>query len=453
MINFFDNPFLENSQLYNAHEMHHASLSPVHTLATANKVFFRSPYNLLSYTSFGKSMAAASELLERATRRYLKPEFNIDRTSIDGKRIDIIEEVIEECPFGRLLHFRKAASIGKQPKVLLVAPMSGHHATLLRGTVRALLPHADVYITDWTDARQIPYFEGKFDLEDYISYVIHYLRLLKGEAHTIAVCQPAVPVLAAAAIMNANHDPAAPRSMTLMGGPIDTREAPTEVNRTATERPYSWFEKTVVTRVPANYPGFMRRVYPGFLQLTGFMTMNLERHVGEHLKLFNHLVQGDDDSAEAHRAFYNEYLSVADLPAEFYLQTIDVVFQRHLLPKGEMTYQGQKVDPSKITKTALLTVEGELDDISGLGQTKAAHRLCSGLAKEKKKHHEQKAVGHYGIFNGRKFREHILPVVVDFIKTHDVREASPAGKTAGNVVGISKPASNGKAKRQASPVA
>lgn len=417
--NLFENPFAENTQLYNIHEMHHATMSPVHTLATANKVFFRHPYNILSYTKFGKSIAAASELVERATRRYIKPEFGIDRTSIEGKRVDVFEEVVETKPFGRLLHFRKPSQFDKQPKVLLVAPMSGHHATLLRGTVRALLPYSDVYITDWTDAREVPYYQGKFDLEDYISYVIDYLTLLGGKAHVIAVCQPAVPVMAATAIMNANKDPNAPRSMTLMGGPIDTREAPTEVNRTATERPYSWFEKNVVTRVPANYPGFMRRVYPGFLQLTGFMTMNLDRHVGEHIKLFNHLVQGDDDSVEAHRAFYNEYLSVADLPAEFYLQTIDVVFQRHLLPKGEMTYKGQKVDPSKITKTALLTIEGELDDISGTGQTKAAQKLCSGLAKEKKKHHEQKAVGHYGIFNGRKFREHILPIMVDFMKAND----------------------------------
>ncbi|MBM3617565.1 MAG: polyhydroxyalkanoate depolymerase [Alphaproteobacteria bacterium] len=418
--NFFENPFAGNSQLYNIHEAQHASMAPFHTMATAYKVFFRSPYNILSYTRFGKSMAAASELMERATRNYLKPEFGIDRTSIDGKRVDVVEEVVDDSrPFGRLLHFRKPKQFDKQPKILLVAPMSGHHATLLRGTVRGLLPFADVYITDWTDAREVPLYAGKFDLDDYITYVIDFLKILKGEAHVIAVCQPAVPVMAAASIMNAQKDPAAPRSMTLMGGPIDTREAPTEVNRTATERPFSWFENTVVTRVPANYPGFMRKVYPGFLQLTGFMTMNLERHVGEHIKLFQHLVQGDDDSAEAHRAFYNEYLSVADLPAEFYLQTIDVVFQRHLLPKGEMTYLGQKVDPSKITKTALLTIEGELDDISGVGQTKAAQKLCSGLPKEKKRHHEQKAVGHYGIFNGRKFREHIIPVIQEFITQND----------------------------------
>lgn len=416
----FENPFAENSQLYNMHEMHHATMSPIRTLANANKLFFRSPYNLLSYTRFGKTIAAASELMERATRRYIKPEFGIERTSIHGKRYDIEEEVVAEKPFCKLLHFKKTEKPkAKQPTVLLVAPMSGHHATLLRGTVRGLLPHADVYITDWVDAREVPYYEGKFDLGDYITYVMDFMKHLGRDTHVIAVCQPAVPVMAAVSLLNAQNAAHAPRSMTLMGGPIDTREAPTVVNRTATERPLSWFEQNVVTRVPANYPGFMRKVYPGFLQLTGFMTMNLERHIGEHIKLFNHLVQGDGDSAEAHRTFYNEYLAVADLPGEFYLQTIDVVFQRHLLPKGEMTYNGQKVDPSKITRTALLTIEGELDDISGVGQTKAAQKLCSSLPADMKHHHLQKAVGHYGIFNGSKFREKILPVMVDFMQKHD----------------------------------
>lgn len=414
----FENPFMENSQLYNMHEMHHATMSPVRTLANMNKLFFRSPYNLMSYTRFGKTVAAASELMERATRRYIKPEFGIERTSINGKRYDIEEEMVSEKPFCKLLHFRKTEEVD-QPTVLLVAPMSGHHATLLRGTVRGLLPHADVYITDWVDAREIPYYEGKFDLGDYITYVMDFLKLLGRDTHVIAVCQPAVPVMAAVALLNTQNAPHAPRSMTLMGGPIDTREAPTVVNRTATERPLSWFEQNVVTRVPANYPGFMRKVYPGFLQLTGFMTMNLERHIDEHVKLYNHLIQGDGDSAAAHRKFYDEYLSVADLPGEFYLQTIDVVFQRHLLPKGEMTYNGRKVDPSKITRTALLTIEGELDDISGVGQTKAAQKLCSNLPDDMKHHHLQKAVGHYGIFNGSKFREHILPVMVDFMKKHD----------------------------------
>lgn len=414
----FENPFMENSQLYNMHEMHHATMSPLRAMANANKMLFRSPYNLLSYTKLGKTVSAASELVERATRRYIKPEFEIERTSIGGKRYDIEEEVIVEKPFCRLLHFKKTQKID-QPKVLLVAPMSGHHATLLRGTVRGLLPHADVYITDWTDAREVPYYEGTFDLGDYITYLIDFMKILGRDTHAIAVCQPAVPLMAAVAVLNAENAEYAPRSMTLMGGPIDTREAPTVVNRTATERPLSWFEQNVVTRVPANYPGFMRKVYPGFLQLTGFMTMNLERHVSEHLKLYNHLVQGDGDSAEAHRTFYNEYLSVADLPGEFYLQTIDVVFQRHLLPKGEMTYKDKKVDPSKITRTALLTVEGELDDISGVGQTAAAHKLCTNLPEKMKTEYLQKGVGHYGIFNGSKFRNSVLPQIMSFIESHD----------------------------------
>ncbi|MCH2547607.1 MAG: polyhydroxyalkanoate depolymerase [Alphaproteobacteria bacterium] len=414
----FENPFMENSQLYNMHEMHHATMSPIRTAASMNKMLFRSPYNLLSYTRFGKTFAAASELVERATRRYIKPEFEIERTSIKGKRYDIEEETVMELPFCRLLHFKKKQKID-QPTVLLVAPMSGHHATLLRGTVRGLLPHADVYITDWTDAREVPFYEGKFDLGDYMTYLMEFMKHLGRDTHTIAVCQPAVPLMASVAVLNAQNAEYAPRSMTLMGGPIDTREAPTVVNRTATERPLSWFENNVVTRVPANYPGFMRKVYPGFLQLTGFMTMNLERHIGEHIKLYNHLVQGDGDSAEAHRKFYNEYLSVADLPGEFYLQTIDVVFQRHLLPKGEMTYNGQKVDPTKITRTALLTIEGELDDISGVGQTAAAQKLCTNLPDAMKHHHLQKGVGHYGIFNGTKFREQVLPVINKFIATHE----------------------------------
>lgn len=417
MHRMFDNPFADSSHLYSLHEMHHALMTPVHTMANATKVMFRHPYNMMSYTKFGRTVAAASELLERATRRYVKPEFGITRASIDGKRHDIEEEVVLEKPFCKLLHFRKKQGV-KQPIILVVAPMSGHYATLLRGTVRELLPYADVYITDWADARHVPYYEGKFDLDDYIEYLMEFMRFLGKDTHVIAVCQPAVPVMAAVSLLNAKKDPCAPRSMTLMGGPIDTREAPTEVNRTATEKPLAWFEKHVITRVPANYPGFMRRVYPGFLQLTGFMTMNLERHIGEHVKLFQHLVQGDGDSAEAHRVFYDEYLSVIDLTAEFYLQTIDIVFQKHALPKGEWYHLGEKIDPSKITQTALLTIEGELDDISGVGQTKAAHKLCTNLAKEKQHYHFQKDVGHYGIFNGRKYREFILPVIVDFIKKH-----------------------------------
>lgn len=354
-------------------------------------------------------------MVERITARYAKPIFGLTHTTVDGKSVEIIEEVVEERPFCRLLHFRKPEGI-KQPRLLLVAPMSGHHATLLRGTVEAMLPFTDVYITDWTDARLVPTFEGEFTLEDYISHTIHYLKMLGPDVHVMAVCQPSVPVLIAAAVMNEAQDAASPRSMILIGGPIDTRENPTKVNILAQEHSRDWFESRMITRVPFNYPGFMRRVYPGFMQLTSFISLNLDRHIKAHADLFNHLVVGDGDSAAAHRKFYDEYLSVADLPAEFYLDSIVEVFQKHSLPKGEFEYQGRAVNPGAITETALLTLEGELDDISGVGQTQAAQKLCVNLAAAKKKHHLQPGVGHYGIFNGRKFKEHVVPIIVDFIK-------------------------------------
>ena len=415
---FFRLPVWENTALYHLHELQHAAMAPVSFMARMGKYAYHNPMNPLSYTPMGRGMAAASELVERMTMRYAKPDFGLLGTVIDGKDVAIHQTVVDERPFCNLIHFKKDTK-KQQPKLLIVAPLSGHYATLLRGTVEALLPQADVYITDWIDARNIPAVVGKFDLDDYIQYVIDYLRLLGPNVHVMAVCQPAVPVLAAVSIMGANQDPNAPRSMTLIGGPIDTREAPTEVNRTATERPMSWFEQNVVTRVPGNYPGFMRRVYPGFLQLTGFMTLNLERHIGAHVDLYKHLVQGDGESVSAHKKFYNEYLSAMDMPAEFYLQTIDTVFKRHALPKGEMKWRGIKVDPSAITETALLTLEGEKDDISGVGQTYAAHKLCTSLTAEKKKHHLQVGVGHYGLFNGRRFREEIVPIITKFMRKHD----------------------------------
>ncbi len=401
--------------LYNLHEMHYAAIAPLNMLANASKVLHSNPFSPLAYTGFGRSVAAAAEVVERITARYGKPEFGITHTTMNGKQVTVYENVVADNPFCRLLHFEKYGK-PKQPKMLLVAPMSGHHATLLRGTVEALLPHMDMYITDWKDAREVSMAHGAFHLEDYIAYTIDYIRMLGPEVHLMAVCQPSVPVLIAASVMNEAKDPAAPRSMTLIGGPIDTRINPTKVNETASQRPLSWFESNVITRVPFNYPGFMRRVYPGFLQLTGFMTLNLERHITAHKDLYKHLVQGDGESASAHRKFYDEYLSVADLPAEFYLDCIDQVFQRHLLPKGEFVYDGKKVKPEKITRTALLTLEGELDDISGVGQTEAAQRLCSALPAAMRKHYVQKGVGHYGIFNGRKFREHVVPIIVDFVQ-------------------------------------
>lgn len=408
----------ENSHLYNLHEMHYAAMAPLHLFAETSKHIHRHPLSPLSYTGFGKHMAAAAELMERITDRYGKPEFDIDHTVIDGKHVTIYEEVVLEKPFCRVLHFKKYGNV-KQPRLLLVAPMSGHHATLLRGTVEALLPHVDVYITDWLDARNVPMYHGSFNLEEYIDYTVEFIRLLGPDVHLMAVCQPSVPVMIAVSHMSEKNDPCTPRSMTLIGGPIDTRIKPTKVNEAAATKPYSWFEQHVITRVPFNYPGFMRRVYPGFLQLTSFMSLDIDRHVNAHKDLFKHLVEGDGESAAAHKKFYNEYLSVTDLPAEFYLDCIRKVFQEHQLPKGEFEYKGKKVKPETITKTALLTLEGELDDISGVGQTEAAQKLCSALPAKMKKHHVQKGVGHYGIFNGRKFREHVLPIIVDFVNQHD----------------------------------
>jgi poly(3-hydroxybutyrate) depolymerase len=408
-------PTFENSSLYQLHEMQFATMKPLHMLAEAGKLFYRNPLIPFNHTYAGKNAAAASELLERITRSYGKPSFGITSTEVNGKQVAVEEKISHVRPFCRLIHFERDTKVAS-PKLLIVAPMSGHHATLLRGTVEAMLPFADVYITDWLDARDVPVFVGKFDLEDYITYTMDYIRALGPNLHLMAVCQPSVPVFAAAALMNAAKDPLSPQSMTLIGGPIDTREAPTKVNLSAKEHPLSWFESHVITRVPVNHPGFLRRVYPGFVQLMSFISMNLERHIDSHVKFFDHLVQGDGEGAEAHKKFYDEYLSVIDLPAEFYLQTLDVVFQRHLLPKGEMTYKGNVVDPKAINKTAMLCLEGELDDISGVGQTRAAMDMTKNLPAAKKKYHMEKNVGHYGIFNGSKFRKHVVPIIVDFMK-------------------------------------
>jgi poly(3-hydroxybutyrate) depolymerase len=405
----------ENAGLYQLYEWQQASVAPLRMFANASKQWHSNPLLPWAYTGIGRSMSAGFELLERLTKRYAKPEFGITSTQIDGKRVAVHDKIVLEKTFCNLRRFRRDTK-RNDPKILVVAPMSGHYATLLRGTVAGLLPHADVYITDWMDAKEVPAFLGKFDLDDYIAYLMEFIRFIGKGTHTIAVCQPAVPLYAAVALMSEANDPFTPASMTLMGGPIDTRRAPTQVNRLATERPLDWFGQHVISRVPGNYPGFMRRVYPGFLQLTGFMTMNLDRHIGEHFKLYQHLVQGDGESADAHREFYDEYLSVADLPAEFYLQTIDKVFQRQLLPRGKFDFQDRIVRPESITKTGLLCVEGERDDISGIGQTRAAIRLSSGLPYEKKRYYLQRGVGHYGIFNGRKYREFIVPVIMEHIR-------------------------------------
>jgi len=405
----------ENSHLYHLHEMQYAAIAPLNMFAGASKLLHRNPFSPLTYTGFGRHMAAAAEVLERVTHRYGKPDFGILHTVMNGKHVTIYEEVVMEKPFCKLIHFQKYGKV-KQPKLLIVAPMSGHHATLLRGTVEALLPFLDVYITDWIDARNVPMYQGEFRLEDYISYTVDFTKHLGPDIHLLAVCQPSVPVMIAASVLAENGGKLAPSSMTLIGGPIDTRVNPTKVNQMAETKSMDWFESNVITRVPFNYPGFMRRVYPGFLQLSGFMQLNLDRHIDAHKDLYKHLVQGDGESAQQHRKFYDEYLSVCDLPADFYLDCIEQVFQKHTLPKGEFVYKGKKVKPENITKTALLTLEGELDDISGLGQTEAAQKLCSSLPAKMRKHYVQKGVGHYGIFNGRKFRELVVPIIVEFVE-------------------------------------
>jgi poly(3-hydroxybutyrate) depolymerase len=328
------------------------------------------------------------------------------------------ERTVVSRPFCRLVHFERAQAASDDPKILLVAPLSGHYATLLRGTVAALLPDHEIYVTDWANGRDVALRHGRFDLDDYIAYVIDFLRHLGPGNHAIAVCQPSVPVLAATALLAAAKDPSQPRSLTLMGGPIDTRINPTVPNRLAEEHSLAWFEANAIHAVPWPLAGHGRRVYPGFLQLTGFMTMNLDRHLKAHRDLFDHLVQGDGESADAHRRFYDEYLSVMDLPAEYYLQTVRTVFQRHALATGTMTWRGRPVEPGAIENCGLLAVEGELDDISGVGQTKAALGLCRNVPAAAKHYHLQAATGHYGIFNGRRWRDEICPRVARFIREH-----------------------------------
>lgn len=405
--------------LYYLYEMNHAAMAPWRAAADAAKLFWKNPVNPIAQTYMGRSMAASLDLFERATRRYGKPSFGLTETVVGETEVSIVEERILHKTFCTLMHFSKRwpedATPAKQPKLLIVAPMSGHYATLLRGTVQAMLPHADVYITDWVDARQVPLRHGGFDLDDYIDYVIEMLEVLGSDVHVMAVCQPSVPVLAAVASMAKRNNPKQPKSMILMGGPIDTRRNPTVVNRLAVARGVDWFRKNAVVKVPFPHPGYMRDVYPGFLQLTGFMTMNLDRHMDAHRELFWHLVDGDGDAAEKHTDFYDEYLSVMDLTAEFYLQTVEKVFVNHELPRGLFRHRGEKIEPSAITKTGLLTIEGERDDISGVGQTEAAHALCSSLKSDKKQHLLQKGVGHYGVFNGSRFRADAVPRIVDFM--------------------------------------
>jgi poly(3-hydroxybutyrate) depolymerase len=422
---------------YQMYELNHAVMAPWRAAADAMRVAYRNPFNPLSLTAYGRTMAAGFEVFERATRRYGKPEFGLAYTVIDGEEVSVHEKTIWSKPFCNLLHFERVLPRGVKPgpKLLLVAPMSGHYATLLRGTVETLLPHADVHITDWVDARMVPLSDGTFDLDDYIDYVIEMIRFLGPDTHVMAVCQPSVPVLAATAVMAMDDDPMAPASMTLMGGPIDTRRNPTAVNRLAMDKPIEWFAENVIMQVPWPQPGAMREVYPGFLQLTGFMSMNLDRHMTAQKDFFFDLVKNDGEPAEKHREFYDEYLAVMDLTAEFYLQTVDSVFIRHALPKGELKHRGRLVDLTKINRTALMTVEGENDDISGVGQTEAAQSLCSSIPDDMRLHYLQPDVGHYGVFNGSRFRKEIAPRILAFMADNALEKRDESRNRARIVTG------------------
>jgi len=400
--------------LYNAYEMQRSLLAGASAFANMGVELLQNPVNPFAYFGGGPVLASALDVFAHAAAPRGKPAFGLIQTEIDGRKLVVTEEIVLQKPFGQLKRFVREG-VEDSPKLLIVAPMSGHYATLLRGTVERMLPRHDVYITDWRDAKLVPMAEGRFDLDDYIDYIIAFLEHIGPGAHMLAVCQPSVPCYAATAIMNAGKHPCAPRTLTMMGGPIDTREAPTAVNTLATQRPHAWFEQNVIATVPMHYPGAGRQVYPGFLQLAGFMSMNLGNHLMSHWEMFKHLVIGDGESAEATKDFYDEYLSVCDMTAEFYLQTVEQVFQKHALPKGELVHRGKRVDPAAITQTALLAIEGERDDISGIGQTKAALTLATRLPAERKHYYMAPGVGHYGIFNGSRWRGKIAPVLEDWI--------------------------------------
>ena len=411
--------------LYHAYEMTHAAVSPMRSMARMGQDMLTHPMNPLSATYGARTSAAMCEMFISATRRYAKPDWMLDETEVDGVTTPVEIETVYELPFCRLLRFCRnstAAEARKDPKVLIIAPMSGHYATLLRGTVKSMMPEHDVYVTDWTDARDVPLTEGAFDLDDYTEYLIEFCQYLFEEGGTrpavMAVCQPGVPMMVAATLMAMDEAPARPASVTLMGSPIDTASNPKKPNELATQRPLSWFENNVIVRVPWPNKGLFRRVYPGFMQLSGFMSMNLDRHVNAHTEHFRNLIKGDGDSAASHRRFYDEYMAVMDLTAEFYLQTIERVFQKRLLAIGKYRHRDTLIDPAAITDIALMTIEGEKDDITGLGQTEAAHRLVSNLPANKAVHYVQKKVGHYGVFNGSRWRGEAQPRVRDFIRKH-----------------------------------
>lgn len=400
---------------YQMFEMSHAALAPARVLAEATKHALNNPFNPFKYTPLAQPLLAGAEMIERYTRRFAKPTFHLPFTIIDGKEVAIEEATVWSRTFCNLIHFKRVGRKAKDPKVLLVAPMSGHYATLLRATVEAFLPTHDVYITDWKDARDIPLSQGTFDLDDYADYVMEMIRHLGKGVNVMAVCQPSVPVLMAVSRMEQMNEAIVPATLTLMGGPIDTRLNPTAVNKLADEKGINWFRTNAITNVPFPYKGVGREVYPGFLQVTGFISMNMEKHVDAHKELYKNLMRGNDEGADKTRDFYDEYMAVMDLTGEFYLQTIDRVFVRHCLAEGTMMHRDEKVAPSAIKRVALMTVEGEKDDITGGGQTKAAHTLCTSIPENRRSHYEQMGVGHYGVFSGSKFRQEIAPRIKKFM--------------------------------------
>jgi len=404
--------------LYNAYELQRTMLSGAAAWASISAEVLSNPVLPIGYLGFGPVVASALEVFAHAAAPRGKPSFGITETTVSGQTYPVTESVVLRRPFGDLLCFERADLPADAPNLMIVAPMSGHYATLLRGTVARMVESARVYITDWADAKLVPAEEGRFDLDSYIDYLIGFLEHIGPGTHMLAVCQPSVPALAASAVMAADNHPCRPASLTMMGGPIDTREAPTSVNDLAMQKPLTWFEGNVIATVPGNYPGGGRRVYPGFLQLAGFMSMNLSTHLMSHYAMFNHLVRGDEESADATKAFYDEYRSVCDMTADFYLQTIEHVFQKHSLPKGEFVHRGKRIDLGAIHDTALLAIEGEKDDISGIGQTRAALHLATKLPDSHKKYLLAEDVGHYGIFNGSKWRKRIAPVLEQWMAQH-----------------------------------
>jgi poly(3-hydroxybutyrate) depolymerase len=453
--------------LYQLYETQRALLSPFSEFAAASAKLYNHPASPFAHTPMAQRVSAGFDLMHRLAKDYEKPEFNITSAQVGGVAVAVQEQVALVKPFCRLLRFKRFTdaavqleAMKRQPIVLVVAPLSGHHATLVRDTLRALLQDHKVYVTDWTDARMVPLAQGPFHLDDYVAYIQEFIRHIGSEVNVISVCQPTVPVLAAVSLMASRGEPT-PRTMTMMGGPIDARKSPTAVNNLAMTKSHSWFGNNVIYRVPQNYPGAGRPVYPGFLQHSGFIAMNPERHLKSHYDYFRDLLRGDEESAEFHRAFYDEYNAVLDMPAEYYLDTIKTVFQDFALVNGTWVVKGEPVRPQDITTTALLTVEGELDDISGAGQTKAAHQLCTGIPKERQFHYDVEGAGHYGIFSGRRWREKVYPEVMRFIRAFNSAStdapakaaagAAPAARPATRKAAVRKPAIRKAAKHVAAP--